>query len=288
MVTLYWMDISHPSQAVRKMLELKGIEFKLVNVLPMNQRVHLRLAGFRGGTVPAIKLSDGRRVQGSRQIAKALDQLVPEPPLFPADPELRARVEQAERWGDEELQPVPRRIARYGAVSNLELRRWALAEQKIPGAEVIVRASGPLIHYYGRTVEVDGRRANESGVKADLAALPKLLEHVDGLLADGTVTVDPPNAATLQILSSVRILMALDDLREFVSGYRCAEPALELFNRYPGRLPSFLRPEWLPSRPTRGPLAPPAQAGCPQSPDEAPRPRSRGRDPRSPRCSGEL
>ena len=52
-LVLYWMSISHPSQAVRKMLELKGVEFRLVNVLPLNQRVHMRLAGFGGGTAPA-------------------------------------------------------------------------------------------------------------------------------------------------------------------------------------------------------------------------------------------
>ena len=51
---LYWTAVSHPSQAVRKMLELKGVDYRLVNVLPLNQRLHLRLAGFRAGTVPAL------------------------------------------------------------------------------------------------------------------------------------------------------------------------------------------------------------------------------------------
>jgi glutathione S-transferase len=249
MVTLYWMDISHPSQAARKMLELKGIEFKYVNVLPMNQRLHLRMAGFRGGTVPAIKLDAGRRVQGSREISRVLDQLVPDPPLFPVDPEQRAKVEEAERWGDQELQPIPRRVARFGAASSIELRQWALKEQNIPGAEVIARIAGPMIHYYGRTVEADGRRANETGVRADLASIPKMLDQVDALLADGTLALDPPNAATLQVLSSVRILLAFEDLRDFVAEYRCAEPTLKLFDRYPASVPPFLAPEWLPSRP---------------------------------------
>src|SRR5437764_10863421 len=106
-VTLYWMAISHPSQAARKMLDLKGLDYGVVDVRPLNQRVHLRLAGFRGGTVPALKL-EGQKVQGSRRISRALDQHWPEPPLFPADPQLRARVEEAELWGEEELQPVPR------------------------------------------------------------------------------------------------------------------------------------------------------------------------------------
>src|SRR5579859_6299557 len=102
------MSISHPSQAARAMLDLKGIDYDVVNVIPLNQRIHVRLAGFRGGTVPALKL-DGRRIQGSRAIARALDERWPDPPLYPAAPALRARVEEAERWGDEQLQPIPRR-----------------------------------------------------------------------------------------------------------------------------------------------------------------------------------
>ena len=43
-------------------------------------------AGFQGGTVPALKL-DGRRVQGS--LARALDELIPERPLFPGGAEAR-------------------------------------------------------------------------------------------------------------------------------------------------------------------------------------------------------
>jgi glutathione S-transferase len=34
-------------------------------------------------------------------------------PLFPRDGAARARVEEAERWGEQALQPVPRRLFRY-------------------------------------------------------------------------------------------------------------------------------------------------------------------------------
>ena len=98
------------------MLELKGIEYELATVLPGTQRMHLRLVGFRGGTVPALKL-DGRRVQGSRAIARALEAVRPDPPLFPTD-------ETVERWADEELQMVPRRIVRWGLTRDAALRTW--------------------------------------------------------------------------------------------------------------------------------------------------------------------
>jgi glutathione S-transferase len=238
-IKLYWMDVSHPSQAARKMLDLKGVDYEVVDVLPLSQRLHLRLAGFRRGTVPALKV-DGRRIQGSRQIALAVDQLWPQPPLFPSDPASRARMEEAERWGEQQLQPVPRRLARYGAGRDVALRRWAIEGQSLPAAELLARISGPLVRYYGRTFEVDGRRAEEAGVRADLTALPELLAHVDALLADATIVTDPPNAAALQILSSVRLLDSFADLHELVSTYDCAEQARLVFPGYGRPLPPFL------------------------------------------------
>ena len=238
-VKLYWMSVSHPSQAARKMLELKRVEFQLVDVLPLSQRAYLRIVGFRGGTVPALKV-EGKRIQGSRHISRAADRLWPEPPLFPPDPEQRARVEDAELWGERELQPVPRRIARYGAGREAAVRRWAAAGRKLPAGDLLAQVSAPAVRHYGRTVELDGRRADEAGIRADLAALPQLLGDVDALLADGTIATDPANAATLQIMSSVVLLDAITDLHEFVNGFSCAAIARELFPDYPGPIPRFL------------------------------------------------
>jgi glutathione S-transferase len=226
------------------MLDLKRVEYEAVDVLPLNQRIHLRLAGFRGGTVPALKL-DGQKLQGSREISRALDARWPEPPLFPADPDLRARVEEAERWGEEELQPIPRRLFRFGVARDSELRRWAVRSQGLPAPGLISVAMQLAVAYYARTVEADGRRATEAGVGADLASLPVMLDRADSLLEDGTLTLDPPNAATLQVLVTVRLLDAFDDLRSLVRSHACAGPALELFPRFPAQLPRFFNEEWL-------------------------------------------
>lgn len=241
---LYWMELSHPSRAARKMLDLKGVDYKVVEVLPLNQRVHMRLAGFRGGTVPALKL-DGRKLQGSRQISRALDERWPEPALFPADPQARARVEEAEQWGDEQLQPVPRRLFRYGVARDPQLRQWAVRNQGLPMPGVVAAAMQPAAAFYARTLEADGRRGTDEHVRADLDALPGLLDRADELLAEGTVTLDPPNAATLQIFASITALAAFEDLRELVMGHACAGPAHELLGEYPTRLPRFLDPAWL-------------------------------------------
>ena len=243
-IKLYWTPLSHPSQAVRKMLDLKGLEYELVDVMPASQQLHTRLVGFRRGTLPALNL-EGRRIQNSREIARALDETRPEPPLFPSDPELRARADEAERWGELELQPMARRIARYGFARRLEPRKWLAEERSWPAAGVAARLTAPAAHLLTRVVEPDGRRADERGVREDLEALPGALDRVDALLEDGTLTTDPANAAALQVLASVALLSAMADLHDQIASRPCGIGAEQLFPEYPGPIPRCLPQEWL-------------------------------------------
>jgi glutathione S-transferase len=142
-ITLYGTPPSPPSHTARLMLERKGIDHKVVWLLPGLWPALLRTRGFRGGTVPAMKI-DGRRLQSSRAISRALEDVRAHPPLFPADPERRLAVEEAERWGDEVLQDVPRRIVRWITAHNQEARVMIAREVGIPlpavAAFVSVRA----------------------------------------------------------------------------------------------------------------------------------------------------
>ena len=104
-VKLYVIPGSHPSKAAELMLEHKGIPFKRVDLVTSMHRPALKLLGFKGKTVPAMK-ADGRKFQGTREISRALDEIKPEPKLITSD-----AVKEAERWGDEELQSIPRRLA---------------------------------------------------------------------------------------------------------------------------------------------------------------------------------
>jgi glutathione S-transferase len=242
-IKLYWIPFSHPSQAVWKMLELKGLGFREVNVIPLTQRVRLRLAGFSHGTVPALKLGH-RRIQGSREISRALDGLWPHPPLVPDDPQMHAAVVRAERWGEAVLQPLPRRLGRYGIAHSAEVRRWGAAQRGLRAPRAIAALSLPAARYYARLREADGRRADEAGLRADFRLLPALLAHADALLADGVLALDPPNAASLQILSSVRVLCAFADLAGLLDR-PCGIAARELFPNYPEPIPAFLPRPWL-------------------------------------------
>jgi len=238
--TLYSLEPSHPSHAARLMLEHKGIDHKLVNFLPGTHSVMLRTRGFRGPTVPALKLN-GRRVQTSRAISRALDELQPEPRLFPADPQERIRVEEAERWGDQVLQDIPRRLFRWVAVRNPEFRAYLAREYGIPLPRVAATINAPVARWFARQSGATDERTGGS-----LALLPAVLDHVDKLIADGVIGGKGPNAADFQIGTSVRVLMTWDDLAPAIEGRRAAKHALSLMPEYPNHVPGGHVPEqWL-------------------------------------------
>jgi glutathione S-transferase len=153
-IKLYGTKPSPPAHSVRLMLEAKGLDYKPIWLLPGLHPALLRTRGFRGGTVPAIKI-DGRKVQRSLAIARALDQLQPDPPLLPADPEKRREVEEAERWADEVLQDVPRRIVRWMSVHRPETRVMIAREIGVPFPRFAAWINAPSARYMANKVDAD-------------------------------------------------------------------------------------------------------------------------------------
>ena len=209
-VTLYGMGISHPARAARLMLDHKGIEARVVNLPAGSQQLAMRAFGFRGGTVPGLKI-DGERVQGSREISRALDEAVPDPPLFPAGPQRRAAVEEAERWGEEVYQPVPRRIFRWSVASNGAARERVLRDFGFPAAPVTSRLMLPVVQFYMRLED-----GGEATARSDVAAVPEHLDHVDELIAGGVIDGDDLNAADFQIATTTRVLLNFAPLRGLI------------------------------------------------------------------------
>ena len=240
-VKLYSIAVSHPARSAGLMLRYKGIEPELVDIPPGMQRVLLRLHGFRGATVPALKI-DGRKVQGSRNISRALDALQPEPPLFPADPQQRAAVEEAERWGDEVLQPTPRNIFRWCISQDQELRRNLAETTGIPLPSLAARAMQPVGWYFASVVS----GATEESVRADLAALPAQFDHVDELIAEGVIGGEQPNSADFQIATSVRVMLNFPQLRPLIESRPAGELAMRIAPRFGDQVPLKLPAEWVP------------------------------------------
>jgi glutathione S-transferase len=180
--TLFAVPASHPSLAAELMLRHKAIEYRRIDLVSALHRILVRGLGLPRSRVPALRI-DGERVQGTRDISVALDSLRSEPPLFPADPDRRRAVVEAESWGDTIYQPVPRRLVCAG----LKRDRSTIAsyvEGARPGIPVAVaeRTVAPIIAAAARA-----NQAGDENVRRDLAALPGLLVRVDELLDNETI-----------------------------------------------------------------------------------------------------
>lgn len=237
---LFVIPASHPSITAALMLDYKGIPFRRTDLLPAVSKPILRLAGFPGVTVPALRL-DGIRVQGSREIARELERRVPEPPLFPADPERRAAVEEAERFGDEELQHPVRQLLWWAFKRNREpMRSYSEGARIGVPIGLAMKTAAPAVAISARLNE-----ATDANAQAALAALPGLLDRVDAFIAAGTIGAAQPNAADFQIATSIGLAMTMADLRPAIEGRPAAELAQRIVPDYPGHTPPVFPAAWL-------------------------------------------
>jgi glutathione S-transferase len=236
---LYVIPASHPSRSAMLMLERKGIPYKRVDLIPAISKGILRALRFPGVTVPALKL-DGNRIQGSLEIARELDRIQPEPALFPTDPEHRAKVEEAEAWGDE-FQQKPRRLSWWALKRNREpLASYSEGARLGIPVGLAVKTGGPIVALSARF-----NGSTDENVSADLASLRADLDRIDAWIADGVIGGPEPNAADFQLAPSVALLMTFDDLRPFVESRPCGELAKRIDPDFPGRMPPVFPAEWL-------------------------------------------
>jgi glutathione S-transferase len=238
-IKLYGTPPSPPSHSARLMLEYKGIDHKEVWLLPGMWPALLRTRGFRGGTVPAMKI-DGRRVQGSVLISRALEEAKPEPALFPSDPAHRSKVEEAERWGDQVLQNVPRRIVRWLSVHRPETKVMIAKDVGIPFPRFAAWINTPAARHLANKVDADGQ------VERAISQVPEVLDHVDELISEGVIGGDQPNAADFQIATSVKSLLNVGDLDRATRGRPAADLAMRYVPEFGTDFPAGLLPaDWL-------------------------------------------
>lgn len=185
--TLWQIDVSHFSEKARWALAWKGVEHKRHSPVP---GAHMAVAAWltrgRQVTFPVLEI-DGRRIGDSTAIVAALEELYPEPPLYPDDPAERRRALELEDFFDEELGPHVRQLAWHEFGNDRErfneLMKHAAPEPlaRMPGA-----AAGYARLYTALRFRAgDGRRAEQSRAKV-LAALDRL----EAELGDGEYLVD--------------------------------------------------------------------------------------------------
>lgn len=244
MYKLYVIPGSHACRSAMLMLEHKQVPYKRVDVVTLTHPLVVRLHGFdaggqtrdaggrrtqglrfgdRLGTVPALA-ANGHRISTNHGIARFLDKEHPEPPLFPADPERRAAVEEAERWANGPLQMAARRIPGAALVADPETFARLSGDGRMGyllyRSERLRRLIVPRIL----------RQIFATGPERDaelLAELDSLLDRVDALIADGVLNGPQLNAADFMVAPSLALILYRPDVKPMFEG----RPALELVDR---------------------------------------------------------
>ncbi len=235
-LVLHALPPSHPCMTAEAAIRLKGLEYERVDLAPGEHVAEMqRLYGDGRTTVPGL-LVDGEPVHGSRAILARLEELVPEPALHPSE-----AVREAERWGDEELQDLGRRLP-WGA---LHFRPEALGT--FGGAGPLDPAGVDFAIGFARQ-SWKYHRISAARLAEDLAGLPAKIDHVDALAAEGVVGGDTPTAADLQIGATLRVLLCLGDVRPLIEGRPAEDVARRWFPEYRGDVPAGAFPAgWVPA-----------------------------------------
>jgi glutathione S-transferase len=244
MYKLYVIPGSHACRSAMLMLEHKQLPYRRVEVTTLLHPLAVRLHGFdaggqtrsagsgrplalrvgdRLGTVPALA-ANGDRISTNHRIARFLDDRHPDPPLFPADPEQRARVEEAERWDNDSLQMVARRILLPVALRDPAAASEAAADGRL--GHLLYRqgvARRVILPMIGRVVFNVGSATEQEM----LAELPAMLDRIDRWIADGVLGGPQLNAADCMVAPSLALILYRPDVAPLFAG----RPALELVDR---------------------------------------------------------
>jgi glutathione S-transferase len=144
---LWHLQLSHFNEKVRWALDLKRIDHVRRPLLP---GVHLlvcrRLTDGACETTPVLQL-DGRAFGESSQIIAELERCWPDPPLYPADLEQRARALELEALCDEELGVHVRRAAYASLLERPDLLVPSFTHDQPPIARALVHATFPLLRF---------------------------------------------------------------------------------------------------------------------------------------------
>jgi glutathione S-transferase len=202
--TLYAIPGSHAVRTGELMLEHKGIPFRRVNFPPGPHRVLVRLMGFTGDRVPAVKFGDGSRAQGTRELPRVLDEIVPEPRLVPDDP----RALEVEAWANDVLQQWARRMVAAAGARDPD----ALAGRGAGGRLGALLSPHELPRRAIARAVLVVFRASKDQLRDDRERTGEILDRVDAWIKAGVLNGDElrsPDFAVASSLALVEYIVAL-------------------------------------------------------------------------------
>jgi glutathione S-transferase len=216
---LYAIPGSHAVRTGELMLEHKGIPFRRVNFPPGPHRVLVRVFGFPGDRVPAVRFEDGRRAQGTRELPRVLDELVPERPLVPDNPEGL----EAEAWADDVLQQWARRMVASAGARNPD----ALAGRGADGRLGVLLTRGDFQRRTVARAVLLVFRATKRQQRDDRERTCEILDRIDAWIEAGVLNGDELRSPDLAVASSLALVEYILALRPELQ----RRPSIELVDR---------------------------------------------------------
>ena len=242
-LTLHILPPSHPCRTVEAALRIKGLQAEVVTLTAREHNAVMEeLYGEGNRTVPGM-LVDGEPVHGSVAILERLEELAPDPALYP--PAIADAVREAERWGDGELQDLGRRFV------------WGPLRFR-PEAAGTYAGGPPLdpagVDFFLKFVHGAWAYHRITAVRlhADLQGFPALLDQADAYATAGVLGDELPTAAGLQIGATLRLLLTVGDLRPLIDARPSGAIARRFFPGYDGDIPAGAFPAgWVPDAAAR-------------------------------------
>ncbi len=201
-IVLHQFPYSHYNEKARWALDWKGIAHERVDYLPGPHAPQMqRLSGQM--QVPVLQIGE-RTIAGSAAIIDALENLQPEPSLYPSDPVLRERALALQRHFDAEVGPRVRR-----ALFSVLLREPAyvcrvFAGRRSAPVRAAYRALFPVTRQVmGRSMSIFDAREVAEAFEATRAALDLVASSVGPsgqLVGDRFSVADLTAAANLALL----------------------------------------------------------------------------------------
>jgi glutathione S-transferase len=236
--------VSHYNEKVRWALDHKRWPHRRKALVPGFHLAGVRLRTGQNKT-PVLEMS-GQRLVGSAHIIDELERLRPDPPLYPADEQGRARALALQSWFDDEVAPALRRLFWSTYIDDAgACCRMATAGASRP-ARVAFRTLFPLLRpAFRRNLGLDRERleAARAGLDGIFARLEGEIGPTGYLVGDRFGVADLAAAAIMSaIVRPPQFSYPLPEplpeplvaLREGLAGRRGYQWVMETYARHRG------------------------------------------------------
>jgi len=249
-VVLWHIELSHYNEKARWALDFKRLPYELRTPMPgLHGLTAARLTRGAQRRLPVMRL-DGRNIGDSTAIIAALERHRPDPPLYPSDPDERARALELEEHFDETLGPALRCFTWHHTLPDRDATAAALFTAPSPVRERLLRAAAPVaVALVRRDYGIDDEtaaRARDQVIEA-MDRVEAELGPSGYLVGDGFTVADltaaalftPVLAPPQRPYSPARVAPAVLELREELAARPGGEWVAETYARHRGaRVPA--------------------------------------------------